>query len=359
MLIHYTKDVDSATSILESGQLWLKSLGKTSDNEEVLHYMREFNRYHYLGELNLILDRFLQHKNKEELSIEAVVSTIAQNKAQWLEGISYGAALADILRDHTYLICFTENEESEFHNEEYGDISFEFSDDPLVKTNVRSSIFLQEKVEYFNSHELEELQSSYQESLLSDEEIEQLNTRIEQNLDELDIDVHEFLRTWKVAASYQLYKFNRTLLPKVREWNKRFNFTKSNRFEVTQAISFLNKLMVEQRAERKTIYLKKDDHFKRKIIRDSGNYELNGQTKQNLMGCFLKDNKFIKDSETRIVAIPKNRDALVDSDWLKLPFAPSKLTRIKVSPHNPNRDEIIRRLQGVISSNGYTSCSVE
>ncbi|MGK9183783.1 hypothetical protein KXS12_16160 [Priestia filamentosa] len=367
MLIHHTSDINSAKSIISSSELWMKCVGKTKDTNEIYHFMKEFNRHHYLHEVDGILDNLINYEKINDYTILDIIYGIIENKVAWQNGISYGAVFSELLRNNSFLVCFTENSQSNFHSQEYGDISFEFSKDPLMKENIASHVFIEEKIIYFNSKEIYNLQNIESEpglnkesDMLSNEEKskEEIVTFLEETQEHLS--TLGFLKELKEDTRVKMNRIDRIMLQNIVKWRKKMSFLKKENPVLDSAVRFLTKEMVKERARKKTEFNKEDENFYKELIRTSKKYDLMNQTKLNLIGCFLKDKEFVSDAETRILALPKNNSGVkMGSDWLKVPFDKKKLKKVRISPEKKDKKDLKIELEQVLKENGYREVSVE
>ncbi|MEC2074448.1 hypothetical protein [Alkalihalophilus marmarensis] len=371
MLIHHTQSMNNIKSILNSGEIWLKQVSKTSDNREISHYMDEFNIFHYILELEMSLDKYLS--NNTPHSLHQFLTYLEINKRTWQNKASFGSCLFDILRNNAYLVCFTEKENSEYHNTEYGKYTLEFKSNPLESLD--SHFLLEEKVIYFDS----KLVAREQEDLAT-----QWSKRIENedfSLYYADSEI-ETVKKWRHEVNYYRHKYGRIIEDNSKKFDKKLaRVFKSPYNDLRRTLIFLNQKMIEMRAERKEIVLRtakkhfvkiSEDHKKQineiveeelanliKKAHDPKDTGMIGQTRLNLMSVFLKDNYFKKDKETRIIAIPKNSTGLINQEWLKINFDFSKLIRIKIDSSVANKAEEVKILKTILKDLNQQQVIVE
>ncbi|UAT31469.1 hypothetical protein K7T73_04345 [Bacillus badius] len=346
MLIHYTTDIRSAKSIIESKELWLKSVGKTKDENEIYHYMNEFNKFHFQKERLGILKRIL---NKEtDTRAKSEIEQLNINLEMWKRKINNGTELSNILRNYSYLICFTEEENSQFHDSFYGKISFEFTKNPLGNNHL-THYFLEDKVRYFDAHQLNNIKAQDCEQMAF---LTSLTTKMTKKL---------------IKKTNTYYKnYEAILTENINKWLGDYESIRKPDPDLVDTVIFISDLMERNRIEKRVDYyceIGLVDNEQKKGYEMLLNLERNSKEAQNttlinLLSLFLKDNQFSNDKETRIIAIPKNKEGLFSQEFLKVPYDLSTLSKIRVSSTLQDREEVIKDLRLFLESKNLREVKV-
>ncbi|MED4817608.1 hypothetical protein [Bacillus atrophaeus] len=330
MLIHHTT-IENACNILGSKQLWLKSVGETSDSKEIHHYMSNFNLGH----------RAVEYHNHLANAINQIGST-SFNQFQhncnwsnelWESGKVNGMVLADILRKDSYLTCFTEKPFSEFHNNTYGDISFEFDNVPF-DNKYGDHYLLKEKIKYFDSKKLEKKLKLNSIKPFQEISVENLT----------DNEKRKFL-IGKLKELKKLQKnVNENFVLKLKSWKNSYKFISNPDENIKSIVEFLTNEMNDQRIIKRYSPLTEEqfENFRRMAPVTKDILET---THMNLLCCFLKDNEFRQDNETRIIAIPMNKKGLNNDLYLKIPLKIESLKKIRISPNSLDKDNKISLIE--------------
>ncbi len=346
MLIHHTT-IENACNILASKQLWLKSVGETSDSKEIHHYMSNFNLAHRAVEYYNHLVNAINHIGST--SFNQFQHNCNWSNELWESGKVNGTVLAEILRKDSYLTCFTEKPFSEFHNNTYGDISFEFDNVPF-DNKYGDHYLLKEKIKYFDSKKLEKKLMLNSVKPFQEISVENLT----------DNEKRTFLLR-KLKELEKLQKIvSQNFVLKLKSWRNSYKFITNPDEDIKSIVEFLTNEMNEQRiikrysplTEEQLVNLKRNAPITKEILET---------THMNLLCCFLKDNEFRQDNETRIIAIPINKKGFNNDLYLKIPLKIENLKKIRVAP-TPNsldKDNKISLLEKKLIESGLSHVIVE
>nr|WP_304220260.1 hypothetical protein [Fredinandcohnia onubensis] len=357
MLVHYTSDIGPATNILRSGEFWFKKMKFTKDNQEINHFNMELDRVVYTLDLIQMAEKNLVRMRAEPDNSMSILKEFLYEATFYKEHYketSIGGVLADFLRENTYLVCFTEGE-SEFHTTEYGGIGFVFENNPFLQLGfIRRYKLLEEKVYYFDAQKIHTLQMEYSELITNGLAIP------EEEYTPISL-LKEYIRQLK--RGHREYE---SLLKDIVNGAKETAgldfldlFANGSDIELREIVGFITREVNEKRSRAYsslagTRKLSKKDISKKYERMD----DIKPGLAMNLISCFLKDNRFKSDNETRILALPKNRGAINNDfdDHLSIPFDRTLLKKIVVN--SEQKDEDIETIKGLLNELGLDQIEV-
>lgn len=212
MLTHYTSNVDTAISILSSGFFRMSRCTevKTDDNE-INHTLNIINNINELAEINGKLEiamrniEIIKKKENKWTSLNKKTKKLAKKELNspmkpnffryyrdayqealrslitrfyYNNKIALGNVLSDVLRNESYMACFTYEDSSHHHLGTYGDVCFTFKTEKSPLKKIENFALKEEKVIYM---EIEKFQSlgiaakKFENSLTSLENIQMTN----------------------------------------------------------------------------------------------------------------------------------------------------------------------------------------
>lgn len=361
-LRHYTNSKESAVSIIKSKQMWLGKTGEAlKDRDEVNHYINIFRLFHSLDDIVTSLNKKSSHDSKVNL-YENMIKSLFITNFYSKNRIMIGDIFADVIRNESYIICFTEDNESNFHESKYGPVSFLFSDNPLLENKYEDFRFLTKQIIYIDSKEFinveNELEEFYEKAfqpikeILNDQEFHQMLIDIHDLIKEkFDKKESKTLRKELIKNGENLKK--NTLLEYEIMTKTIKNFHEETDFDVDK-VSYIGGYL-ESRINK----VREDrilSHFEENLAK---HHRLNGTFRQvqkdgherNIISCFLKDIIDKDDNETRIIALPVSRNTNLMENKLKVDLDMSLLKEIIVS-NSEDKENTIKEIKSALEEMG-------
>ncbi|MCW1927405.1 hypothetical protein [Bhargavaea beijingensis] len=359
-LKHYTSNLESAKSIIHSRQLWLRNTGMTKDSEEIFHYFNIFNDLHVIEDINSLISKNFNPNSKASL-YEFYITSLLFEHYYKEHSLQIGQVLADVIRNESYLICFTEESGSMYHEDSYGPIAFLFTDNPLIKNDI-SYQFIKNKITYISKEKYEVINKTANDIFkVSDlpryyNSHKLLNEVIKYAQDELS----GYSKSEHKRKRKDLLKLLTPLIQSIQLATKDFSAEISPLFILSEQINpdindYLNNRVNEIRKER---ILDRFSPEYRAISGDMFHAEKAFEHGKNLISCFIKDSQFEKDNETRIIALPLSKQTN-EGNNLKVNINMNKLEKISVSQSVENRKFLISELKDFVQSRGLNPELVE
>lgn len=346
VLVHYTHDINSASSILNSGEFWFKKMKYTKDEHEIFHYNKELGRTVYTLDLVKMAHISLREMEKEPQRSQTILEEFlvkAVHYQQNYSNTSISGVLAEFLRENSYLACFTQTE-NDFHTTEYGGIGFVFESNPFEPSGFsRRFKLIEEKVMYFDANKINNLQQEHSEFIINklfatDQSSNVLTfmrkciRQLEKGFKSYESVLKELMRDGKKTADLDFQKLIQ------------------NDLEMKEIINFLN---------REVSILRSREYSKLGATRSKSKKEIAEKNRKveniapalgsNLITCFMKDNRFQPDNETRILALPKNRRALDNPSDSHLPISFNRRMLKKIVVDSNKKEEDIYKLKELLS----------
>lgn len=157
-LRHYTNSKEAAVSIIKSKQLWLGKTGEAlKDRDEVNHFIKNFRVIHALIDIKKIVNINYSYKPQRSL-YENLILALSHEYFLTRNYFMIGDFFSEVIRNESYIICFTEDNKSIFHESKYGPVSFLFSDNPLREEKYTNFRFLQREITYIDSNAYDRLE---------------------------------------------------------------------------------------------------------------------------------------------------------------------------------------------------------
>lgn len=364
-LKHYTANLDTAKSIISSEQLWMGRTGEApKDKNEILHYFNIFNDLHSLYELKNLMVASNRTNSNRPLYLTQL-GTIAQSYCYRERNLRIGDILADIIREESHIICFTEETSlnSGFHENTYGDICFHFESNPLVESAKSNFIFLQNKINYYDMKVLDEIKETidniYRIILGNQMDLIEINKKIDVILLDIDKSILNSLnkKDMKIERK-KMEKLTKKLFDSLENIHLEF-FEHSQNMNIDFTLKefgvslYLNDKVNNRREEKmlKNYSLEKANYFK--AIRQFRHNSIDGHLR-NIVACFIKGSEFIEDNETRIIALPNSTYTNPDGYFLKVPIDFKKLKKITISTLHPERENAIKELSELLVLKGIS-----
>lgn len=358
-LRHYTANLESAKSIIASKELWLRRTGEApKDEKEVNHYFKVFNDFHTIAALKEYKKgREMNFSSGEVTKLLGTYNELMYRK----KSLRIGDVLEKILKEQTHIICFTEEEnESVFHNKTYGEICFQFNDNPLKQINGFNIV--KQKVTYLNTEKFADSHADL-ESLYEDLINKYLNGfDLDMELHGLHMQVDKFYNE-KIIKEGEIDKFLKSYIrfedvDKQRRHLHALLLTENNE-ELNGTAQYLTKAVNELR-EREMLKLFSDKNAQ--ALKNMGTFkhpENINMHKQNIAACFIKGRDFKNDKETRIIALP-NKNYTYKESYLKVPYNTNVLEKIIISQdiEFSKRQQYVSDLKSALSEAGINNVQI-
>ncbi|MED4046169.1 hypothetical protein ABEY65_03075 [Priestia aryabhattai] len=369
-LRHYTNSKESAISIINSQQLWLGKTGQAlKDDDEINHYMKIFRLAHALDEIQRLLGHNAPFNPRLSL-YETYILGLSQSYFIKKNQFMIGDVFSEIIRNESYIICFTNEDESNFHDSKYGPVSFVFKESPLREDLYNNFKFLQSEIIYIESDSFSMLElelNSFYENVLSPfleiihhEDFNNHYIKITQLIKEkLD-------KSNQKSERKKISKHLNKLIQKTSSDTERFNdivkefFTTHplSKDKVSQIVDYLEKRVNNVREEKILSTFKEQDARNHRARRTFSKVPREGHL-VNLSSCFVKDVRDEDDKETRIIALPSSIDENLKENKLKVDLNMSLLEKVIISPEIENREEVIEDIKAALQGIGLDSVEVE
>lgn len=391
MLTHYTSNVDTAISILSSGFFRMSRCTEVkTDNNEINHTLNIINNINELAEINGKLEtamrktEFFKEKENKWTSLNKKRKKLTKKEFNssmnpiFLENyrdayqealrclitrfyynnkIALGNVLSDILRNESYMACFTYEESSHHHLGTYGDVCFTFKTEKSPLKKIENFALKEEKVIYM---EIEKFQSlgvvakKFENSLTSLENIQMTN---------------------KVEPLYNSFfkkNYSRlTYMQKTQKIHNNFksiykNYNKESIVKEYEGITadLMRKLELNNETGAVILYLDKRtrDVRQNKIqdyLEDSTLIEYYAGTANplpyalNITSCFIKPIKSIingdeflyeNDKEYRVIALPTAENK-VTQKYIEVPLDLKQIATIKLKENMKNKEINILKIK--------------
>jgi hypothetical protein len=366
-LRHYTNSYESAISIINSKQLWLGRIGVAKDTNEVLHYLNIFNNIHTIEEIKGIVSQ-LESPPTESLYI-FLIQSICQSYFYKVNRLQIGNILGEVLRKESYIVCFTEDDSSIFHEQEYGPVSFVFSNNPLEIEKYPQYDFVEKRVQYINTKEFDVLNRLIEEFYIkSISKYEHFYTN--ENFFNMLYGIRSFIKNnynkkEQKALRKKLIKDAEELFTSCKKQIEAFKkilneiFSGDNK-DILKMKGIGQYLEQKINNVRENRILRLDDPKSAQYHRIMGTFKHNIREThiKNLISCFLKDIKFKNDNEIRVIALPNSNHFNKDGNILKVDLNMKLLEKVLVSSSLENRTEIISMIKNELIKNGLNHVEV-
>lgn len=359
-LNHYTNSV-AAISILESGVFWMGRTGEAKrDQKEINHFFQTFIYDHTYTEIQNLL-----HTEKlgpsGEPALIGVLQTIAQSFRYFKDRLSIGEFVASILRNESYMVCFTETEFNSvtFHGSEYGEVCFSFSKNPFVNKFTEYFNMIEEKVTYLDTSKTEVISEGilkmYKVILKDLKEI----VNKDNSLDGMLLELYDF--NMKKYEKLDTQKILKQMIKDVDKLHQEYKYIYDDFINTIRQLlqsKGKQKMEVAEYIDKKVIELREPKLLSLFSENFANIFKATGQFRKsnivghvnNLISCFIKDVEFVKDNETRIIALPKKEFKHPENGILQMPYDLGLLRSITVSPNCKNRESVINKLQNLLDS---------
>lgn len=367
-LKHYTNSYDSALSIIKSKQLWMGKVGVAKDSNEILHYLKIFNNIHIVNDIKGLLRK--TNPNSKDSMYVYLMSCIAQSYYYKINQLQLGNVFGDVIRDESYILCFTEDDDSTFHEHEYGPVSFVFSENPLDVNKYSEFEFLEKRIQYIDTQEFDLLETAISnfyektvyrfESFDSNEHLYNLIASLRKSIKEnLNKKQQKALRKEFERDSKQLFDFTESFIIHFNDILNRF--LNDSNSDILEKKSIGNYLEEKINKERENKILSFDDPGSARIHKRNGTFKHNNSKDHlhNLISCFLKDIEFENDNEVRVIALPNSSYQNSDGNILKVDLRMEKLVKVEVSKSLENREEILEGIKNELSKKNLHQVEVE
>lgn len=368
-LRHYTNSKEAALSILRSKQLWLGKTGEAlKDKDEINHFIKIFRFAHAFKDI----------QNKLKITVpplpqislyESLVLSIYHEYFLIKNNCMIGDVFAEVIRNESYIICFTKENDSTFHDSKYGPISLVFSKNPLQEEKYSEFKFLTREITYIRFDEFSKL------------DIE-LNKFFEEGLAPFlaiikDLEYH---KSSEVIGEIIRGNFDKKESKKARKniITTGENLIMNTSHDMDTFYSIIHKFQTNNNLDQDKIseigsYLEDKINKVRetKILgtfepRWVGRHRLKGTFKNlsvkghkgNIMSCFLKDIRDENDNETRIIALPTS-EYINNDNKLKVDLNMTLLEKVIVSQEIEERDTVIKEIKSTLRELGLNQVRIE
>lgn len=360
-LIHYTNSLESAKSIIASKELWLGRSGEApKDNDEINHYLKIFNDFHTIETFNNYIVKSEKKRTEIEILGGLYNELIHREKKERL-----GDVLAKILKEQTHIICFTEEDDiSDYHEQTYGEIRFEFKKNPLK--HIEGFELVQQKIIYLDTTEYNKYKVELDDFFknLSDRYLTKLNLNVKR--DELKAIFEDNYKNGNIPEINMIdlkdlfYEHIDIEIQKKHRYNIESIVTSLNTESFKNNIIYINN---EVNDIRESLILKRCSPFYASMFKIMGTFRHVDTMITHLINigaCFIKDKEFENDKETRIIAIP-NKKYTYNERYLKVPYDPEQLIKISVSEkiQSTEREKYIREIKEELEKNNIKGVQVE
>ncbi|WP_219834079.1 hypothetical protein [Paenibacillus sp. R14(2021)] len=163
MIVHYTRDIQSASGMLSSKELLLSRIGSLDSQNDILHYLKEFNRLHYMQDListfqqALVMISTMPGVNQQQFFMHTLTAAQLRKQA-YQAGVSLEGSLSRVLKQNSYVASFTEEVAASFPSTACGEIAFVFDGNPLRAPRGFELLF--NKVHYADAEKVDRLQAA-------------------------------------------------------------------------------------------------------------------------------------------------------------------------------------------------------
>ncbi|QHT63214.1 hypothetical protein GXP70_26790 [Paenibacillus lycopersici] len=359
MIVHYTKDINSAASILSSKELLLTRVG---DHDDALFYLNEFNRLHYTQDLiatfkqALKLMRQTPNLNHKQFFTHTFLAAQLR-KVAYQNGVSLGGSLAGMLKQHSYMTSFSE-EAGAFSGAAGGEIAFEFESNPLSASHGFQLLF--NKVHYTDSAKVKRLLAD------NGDDMTQFMDSIAQESDATFADILaayiEKLEKQQLAYTNVIHDVLAGLIEDNRASEESYTpLDLYSQKETVDTVNFIHGYIVEDFTTtfRKETGQKPPTKLEIKQILKQ-NPEMIQATWIDLRSVLVKDNAARQENEVRAVLLPQNKKLFnQQKKQLPLAFQADKLRRIVLSPNCEHRAEWKAKLEDALITHKYANVVVE
>ncbi|QHW32837.1 hypothetical protein GZH47_19830 [Paenibacillus rhizovicinus] len=363
MIVHYTRDINSAASILSSKELWLNRVGLMSDQNDILFYLNEFNRLHYTQDLIATFKQALklmsQTPNLNQKQFFTHTFLAAQlRKVAYQNGVSLGGSLANLLKQHSFMTSFNEEEASTFTNPANGDIAFEFESNPLAAPHGFQLLF--NKVHYADSDKVKKLQAN------SGDDMTQFMESVAQENNSTFTDILAAyitkLEKQQLAYTNAVHDAIAGLMEDNRVSEAAFTpLDLYSKRDTVDMVTFIHGYIVEEFTTtfRKETGQKPPTKLEIKQTLKQ-NPEMIHATWIDLRSILIKDDASQQENEVRAILLPQNKKLFnQQKKHLPLAFQTDKLRRIVISPNCEHKAEWKAKLEDALITNKYANVVVE
>lgn len=363
-LKHYTSDLKSAKSIIDSKELWLRKTGMTKDSNEIFHYFDIFNTLNTIEDISRILKTNTPSNPKNSL-YENYIASIYLTYFYQTNKLQLGQVLADVIRDESYIACFTEESDNKsgYHEDSYGPIAFVFKENPLRVKENKDFVFVQAKIHYINKKDfdilLEVVNELFNDSIMryiEPSKFEDINSELFQLVDIISKSCNKNEQKKRRKGLNRSFEGLETKSISSRE--RLGSILKDLAFDLKgelELASYINQRVNDIREK------KISDYYPQEIagaMKKTGMFRHNKTPEHtwNLIACFVKDIQFSDDEETRIIALPRNKN--VNRDNLKVDMDMELIEKITVSTKIGNRELVVQELKDYLDSKGLSRIRV-
>lgn len=361
MIVHYTRDIDSATGILSSKAFPLTRIGGLNEQDNALRYLTDFNRLHYTQDLIATFQQALrlmrQTPNLDQQQFFTHTFMAAQlRKVSYQNGVSLGGSLADLLGRHSYMTSFSDEEASAFVNPASGEIAFEFDGNPLASPRGFQLLF--NKVHYTDSVKVKKLQAD------SGDDMTQFMDSVAQETGSTFADILaayiDKLEKQKLAYVGVIHD----LLAGLIEVNRQGEFTPLDLYtsdETVATVKFIHDFIVEDFTTTFRMETGQKPPTKLEIKQMlKQNPDMIQETWIDIRSVLIKDEAFKQENEIRAILLPQNKKQFnQQKKQLPLGFDADKLRRIVISPNCANKAEWKAKLEDALFTNKFANVVVE
>ncbi|MFJ7982235.1 hypothetical protein ACIQ1D_18410 [Lysinibacillus xylanilyticus] len=377
MLNHYTNSVDTAISILtsQSFRMTRSSLVSTDNNEinhmlDIINKMNEFKEIK--GKVETSQDRFrfrkviktksAMGKNAQKglyRDIYLEITRCLVTKYYYDNNIAIGNLLSKVLRDETYMACFTEEDYSAHHLGVYGDVCFTFNTNNVFQ-HIDGFQFLSNEILYLDTERFSLMGKIASQFVNYIKETEGIS-----NQKYLDQIYEEIL-----SITYPLNTYNN----KIHNFTNRFlELTKENCFEseLVREIEASASNVLSQLGFNYTQVVQYVDERTRNLRQASIKPFLNDENLAqhyngipnplahfgNLPCCFIKSVNYKDDKEYRIIALPTQLNQVTER-YITVPINMDGLVKITLNPKMQNKIEAQTQIQQLLKQLGLSHVQV-
>ncbi|NBD25361.1 hypothetical protein [Paenibacillus glycinis] len=360
MIVHYTRDINSAAGILSSREFSLARVG-LNEQAGVLRYLSDFNRLHYTQDLiatfRQALNIMRQTPNLDQKQFFTHTFLAAElRKVAYQNGVSLGGSLARLLGQHSFMTSFSDEAASTFANPANGEIAFEFEENPLVAP--RGFHLLFNKVHYAESDKVKKLQAD------NGDDMTQFMDSVAQESDATFTDILaayiEKLEKQQLAYTGIIHD----LLAALMEENKKGAFTPLDLYtldETVATVKFIHDYTVEEFTTKFRTETGQKPPTKleiKQILRQ--NPDMIQATWIDIRSALIQDVAFKQENEIRAILLPQNKKQFnQQKKQIPLAFDADKLRRIVISPNCADKAEWKAKLEDALFTNRYANVVVE
>ncbi|MBM7568519.1 hypothetical protein [Paenibacillus sacheonensis] len=361
MIVHYSRDINSAASILSSKELWLTRVGSMSEQDDILFYMNEFNRLHYTQDLIATFKQALKlmvttpNLNQKQFFTHTFLAAQLR-KVAYQNGVSLGGSLTDLIKQHSFVASFNETEAAA-PDAANGEIAFEFESNPL--TAPRGFQLLFNKVHYTDAEKVKKLKAD------NDDDMTQFMDGIAQENTTFTNILAAYiskLEKQQLAYTNVIHDVISGLMEDNRGQEEAYTpLDLYSQKDTVDMVNFIHSFIVEDFTTtfRKETGQKLPTKNEIKQILDQ-NPDMAKSTWIDLRSLLVKDSASSQENEVRALLLPQNKKQFgQQKKHYPLAFNTDKLRRIVISPNCENRAEWKAKLEDVLITNKYANVTVE